>query len=159
MRLSHGFVRGEMLACLYHGWHFASGGRCARIPAHPDLEPPGTIHAEVHGAAERGGVIWAAPGSDPAPPAMPEGLTPVRSLAVDAPEGAVRRALDAGEGAVLDLSAPLPDGAMRLVVVLGSEPGGATMVHALTDAGAPPDRLDALSDWLETARRAAEDAP
>ena len=22
MRLSHGFVRGESLACAYHGWHF-----------------------------------------------------------------------------------------------------------------------------------------
>src|SRR6478609_5295137 len=43
MSLSHGFVRGEALSCIYHGWSYAQGGNCIRIPAHPGLTPPETI--------------------------------------------------------------------------------------------------------------------
>ena len=34
MRLSHGFVRGEALNCIYHGWTYGADGGCTRIPAH-----------------------------------------------------------------------------------------------------------------------------
>ncbi|NVN12987.1 Rieske (2Fe-2S) protein, partial [Nguyenibacter vanlangensis] len=43
MRLSLGFLREGTLACLYHGWRFGPDGRCAHIPAHPELSPPATI--------------------------------------------------------------------------------------------------------------------
>ena len=31
---------GARLECPYHGWRFAAGGRCERIPALPGFEPP-----------------------------------------------------------------------------------------------------------------------
>ena len=34
MRLSLGFVRGNALNCLYHGWQYGAGANCLRIPAH-----------------------------------------------------------------------------------------------------------------------------
>ena len=40
MRLSHGFVRSEKLACIFHGWQYDGAGSCVGIPAHPDLAPP-----------------------------------------------------------------------------------------------------------------------
>jgi phenylpropionate dioxygenase-like ring-hydroxylating dioxygenase large terminal subunit len=40
MRLSHGFVRGETLSCIYHGWVYGTDGGCKHIPAHPALTPP-----------------------------------------------------------------------------------------------------------------------
>ena len=45
MRLSLGFVRGNALNCLYHGWEYSAAGPCVRIPAHPDLAVPPTIRA------------------------------------------------------------------------------------------------------------------
>ncbi len=84
MRLSLGFVRDNALNCLYHGWGYASGGACQRIPAHPDLNVPASIRAGVHAATEAGGMIWTrAGGGEPAPPRI-SGGTPVCSLAVDA---------------------------------------------------------------------------
>ena len=71
MRLSHGFVRGEALSCIYHGWSYAQSGQCQRIPAHPDLEPPEAIRVPVHHATESGGVVWVAlSATTAAPPAL-----------------------------------------------------------------------------------------
>ena len=47
MRLSHGFVRGESLNCIYHGWTYGADGACRRIPAHPEVVPPATIRADA----------------------------------------------------------------------------------------------------------------
>ncbi|MEP3277353.1 MAG: Rieske (2Fe-2S) protein [Stappiaceae bacterium] len=63
MRLSHGFVRGDMLACIYHGWHYGSDGGCKYIPAHPDLEPPSTICTDGFECIEQDGLIWISPES------------------------------------------------------------------------------------------------
>ena len=60
MRLSHGFVRGEALACLYHGWSYDGAGQCTRIPAHPDLVPPAAIRVAGFAVAEAAGMIWVA---------------------------------------------------------------------------------------------------
>ncbi|MEH6728896.1 MAG: Rieske 2Fe-2S domain-containing protein, partial [Hyphomicrobiales bacterium] len=43
MRLSFGFVRGERLSCIYHGWQYGQDGGCRHIPAHPDMTPPASI--------------------------------------------------------------------------------------------------------------------
>ena len=59
MRMSFGFVRGERLACLYHGWEFGAEGRCLRIPAHPRIEVPPTITVWRHGCREAMGMIFA----------------------------------------------------------------------------------------------------
>ncbi len=89
MRLSLGFVRGDTLRCLYHGWAYGENGRCVAIPAHPDLTPPKTICASVHGVAEKYGIIWAnlSPTRTAPLPVLPTeaGWHPVRSLSINRP--------------------------------------------------------------------------
>src|SRR3989338_2212937 len=74
MRLSHGFVRGETLACIYHGWVYGTSGSCIHIPAHPDLVPPATIKAETFLCVEAGGGVWvgAAGGARTPPRGVPD---------------------------------------------------------------------------------------
>src|ERR1700733_6982464 len=88
MRLSFGFVRGNAIACLYHGWQYDAAGRCRYIPAHPDLKVPSTIAATVYESAERLGLVWVSLGGAAAagaPPGDNAATTPVRSLSVQAP--------------------------------------------------------------------------
>jgi phenylpropionate dioxygenase-like ring-hydroxylating dioxygenase large terminal subunit len=84
MRLSFGFVRGDSLNCLYHGWQYGTHASCVRIPAHPGLEVPATIKANAFPAIEAGGMIWTADIAGLAAPILPDS-TPLASLAVDAP--------------------------------------------------------------------------
>ncbi|MEL6837899.1 MAG: Rieske 2Fe-2S domain-containing protein [Pseudomonadota bacterium] len=58
MRLSHGFVRGDTLACIYHGWQYDSDGTCSYTPAHPNLTPPKTICAQTHNCAVQDEIVW-----------------------------------------------------------------------------------------------------
>ncbi len=81
MKLSLGFVRGDRIACLYHGWEYGTDGVCKKIPAHPDLPVPDSITVETFGVKENSGLVWF----------VPEGATvvervlhPVRSMMVDA---------------------------------------------------------------------------
>jgi nitrite reductase/ring-hydroxylating ferredoxin subunit len=85
MRMSFGFVRGDHIACLYHGWRYDTGGQCRYIPAHPDLEVPQTIKVPTFAATERAGIVWMAPeGADAAElSALPETAEAVRSLFLD----------------------------------------------------------------------------
>lgn len=92
MKLSLGFVRGDRIACLYHGWEYGTDGRCQKIPAHPELPVPDSITVGTFGAVESGGLIWLA-AEDSAVEDTP--LQPVRSMMVEAdvrdveaPEGA-----------------------------------------------------------------------
>src|SRR5690242_2290111 len=80
MRLSHGFVRGEALSCIYHGWSYSQAGSCLRIPAHPGLAPPDTIRVATHEVEEAGSVIWVAVGTPASKPPRLDGLIPLRSL-------------------------------------------------------------------------------
>lgn len=87
MRMSFGFVRGDHLACLYHGWQYDTAGQCRHIPAHPDLEVPQTIRMRTFATVERNGIIWAGSSADTEPVLLPDevaNITPVRSLYVDA---------------------------------------------------------------------------
>lgn len=137
MRLSHGFVRGELLSCIYHGWRYDSEGQCRKIPAHPDLEPPAAIRVARFPCAEQDGVIWVArEAPEAAPPALPD-LEPLRSLEICAPPVRVR--------------AEAPEG----LTLLLQETPGATVVHALITPGA--DRVGA-SRALEALRRRVEAA-
>jgi phenylpropionate dioxygenase-like ring-hydroxylating dioxygenase large terminal subunit len=63
---------GARLECPYHGWRFAAGGRCERIPALPGFEPPAGHRAVAFEAIERYGLVWVrlAPGLA-GPPAFP----------------------------------------------------------------------------------------
>ncbi len=91
MRLSFGFVRGNHIACLYHGWAYDTAGQCRAIPAHPDLVVPETIKVATYHAAEADGLIFVhsaqAAEAPPALPTVPEGGRALRSLILDiAPE-------------------------------------------------------------------------
>ena len=154
MRLSHGFVRGEMLSCIYHGWRFDNTGRCRKIPAHPDLEPPETIRAQTIACLESQGVVWIASETpDVAPPDL-GGVVPLRSLTVEAGADTIADVV----GGTLEMSVlrveprgPVP----ALVLLLQGLGPGRTAVHGLVaPAGAEP--LIATSRALEDLRRRAE---
>lgn len=152
MRLSHGFVRGEALSCIYHGWSYGAEGQCLRIPAHPGLAPPDAIRVPVFHAMEADGVVWVAPDAPDAPPPAVEG-TALRSLTVEVAvnwdaagfsvSGAVARGTLSGV-AVTILEQPLPNGRFAL--------------HALASASASPAVLTEVSRDLEALRRQAEGA-
>lgn len=152
MRLSHGFVRGEALSCIYHGWSYGAEGQCLRIPAHPDLAPPEAIRVPVHHAMERGGVVWVTPDASDATPPVVDG-SPLRSLTVEAAvdwaaagfalSGGVARGKLSGI-AVTILVQPLPHGRFAL--------------HALADSTGPTAALVEASRGLEALRRQAEGA-
>lgn len=86
MRLQYGFVDGNRLACRYHGWRFDGDGKCAYIPAHPDMTPPGDFCVPSSPSSETSGLIWTTIGApDGPPPDLSEfrDLTFCRSVAVD----------------------------------------------------------------------------
>jgi nitrite reductase/ring-hydroxylating ferredoxin subunit len=82
MRLSFGFVRGETLNCLYHGWQYGASASCQRIPAHPDLTVPPTIRANAYVSAETGGLILVNFDAEPGPPPVLLAGRPIASLAI-----------------------------------------------------------------------------
>jgi nitrite reductase/ring-hydroxylating ferredoxin subunit len=154
MRLSHGFVRGEMLSCIYHGWRFDGAGRCRKIPAHPDLEPPETIRTQAIACLESQQVVWvAAQTPDVAPPDLGD-VAPLRSFTVEA--GADTIAAVAGGVPERTLLCLEPQGPMpALVLLLQALGAGRTAVHALA-APAAMEALIAASRALEDLRRRAE---
>ncbi|TNC51621.1 Rieske (2Fe-2S) protein [Rubellimicrobium rubrum] len=154
MRLSHGFVRGEMLSCIYHGWRFDGAGRCRKIPAHPDLDPPETIRTQSLACLDAQGVIWIASEAPAVAPPDLGNVVPLRSLTFEAGIDAVA----AMTGEVpdrsllrLDAHGPVPP----LVLLLQALGPGRSAVHALaapTGTGA----LVAASRALEDFRRRTE---
>ena len=161
MRLSHGFVRGDSLACLYHGWQYDSAGLCRYIPAHPDLDPPETIRTETHAVAEAAGVIWVSLSGPVEPAPVSEGLEPLRSLTVRCAEAALRRAV---ADTPFQGEAPVPAGSpgchrlagLDLAILCNPVSAGETGVHVLVDAAATLAQRRALSRWCEAVRRHAE---
>lgn len=132
MRLSLGFVRGERLACLYHGWEYATDAGCRRIPAHPDLVVPPSIRARAFTVAEGGGMIWTSATDVAMPPLA--AAAPVASMAVP---GAAADVLAALAGVALA-------GLQQVEVRLGADAAligwhetgmGRTMLHAVAPAG------------------------
>ena len=94
MRLSYGFVRGNRLTCLYHGWTYDGQGSCAAIPAHPNLTPPRTITTQVYDCVEKAGLRWvASKGTSETVPTFDGDWNAVRSLRVDAGAGEIIAAL------------------------------------------------------------------
>lgn len=86
MKLSFGFVRGDHIACLYHGWQYDTAGRCRYIPAHPDLDVPATITVPVFATVETCGMVWTTTDAEPdraAPPAGAGETLPVTTLYAD----------------------------------------------------------------------------
>ncbi|MFV0383526.1 Rieske 2Fe-2S domain-containing protein [Paracoccus sp. (in: a-proteobacteria)] len=156
MRLSHGFVRGEALSCIYHGWSYDQAGRCRRIPAHPELAPPDTICVPGFAAAESAGVIWVADGpqaSGPVP-GFP-GLTALRVLEFRAGPDAVAAHLGQAGGRVLRLALAGQD---CLLLVQSRSGGACSGVYLLVPEGIGAPQRKALSRAAETLRRACEAA-
>ncbi|AGS24225.1 Rieske 2Fe-2S domain-containing protein [Rhizobium etli] len=152
MRLSHGFVRGEALSCIYHGWSYSPAGGCIRIPAHPDLVPPETIRVAVQQVAESDGIVWIAVGEPAMPPPRLDNLAPIRSLTLDADVAAIEAA--AGEKADADGLIRVAD--CPWVRLLPAEQIGCTLIHLLVEQGrSVADRITA-SRIAEAVRRRAE---
>ncbi|MBL0373586.1 Rieske 2Fe-2S domain-containing protein [Rhizobium sp. KVB221] len=153
MRLSFGFVRGEALSCIYHGWSYAQAGNCVRIPAHPGLTPPDTIRVATHAIEESGGVIWVAEGQPLGQPPRLGGLVPLRSLLAEAGVATIEAA--AGAKADTDgVVAPADNPQVRLL--LYPQGDDQTLVHVLMDGKCDPSERIAASRAAETLRRLAE---
>jgi nitrite reductase/ring-hydroxylating ferredoxin subunit len=156
MRLSHGFVRGEGLSCIYHGWTYGTDGGCRSIPAHPDLVPPAAIRAEALACAEGGGVIWVAAAGEASPLPDLAGLRPLRSLAMVASPAQIAAALPRLRPGSGGLRGTVTTGGAEatLCLLLQDAADGQTMVHALCG---PQDDPVAVSRWLEGLRRGVEE--
>ncbi|MCD2172450.1 Rieske (2Fe-2S) protein [Rhizobium sp. C4] len=166
MRMSFGFVRGDHLACLYHGWQYDTAGQCRHIPAHPQLDVPQTIRMQTFASAERNGIIWAGSTTEADPALLPAeiaGLVPVRSLYADC---TMEKAL-----AIL-AATPLPGvsdapkietisenyisltaGATRLLVAIQSMGDAKLALHLMANEGAP---IAALARYAQALRLALE---
>ncbi|MEX0339316.1 MAG: Rieske 2Fe-2S domain-containing protein [Arenibacterium sp.] len=160
MRLSHGFVRGDRLACLYHGWQYGRDGKCAYIPAHPDLDPPETIGARSYSAIENQGVIWGSVTGDAAHEVGTDGFDPVRSFNVKSSEARVKQtvvvtSLD-GDNVVPVSEMLYQSGTHRFFVLLHPVNPSETLVHLLCDAATSLSERRVLSRWGEALRRNAE---
>lgn len=64
--LSMGTGGGDGISCAYHGLTFGPGGRCVRVPAHPDSKIPDRLHLRDYPAVERYGLVWTCLRPDPA---------------------------------------------------------------------------------------------
>lgn len=153
MRLSFGFVRGERLACLYHGWRYDTEAACTTIPAHPDLTPPRTICANAYGCVETGGFIFVRLSeTDVLPPHLPE-ATPVRSTTILA----TLADLAARLGCDPQSSAGSVEAAIgRLIVALQPIDEGRTCLHVAISGPADAAARRAAAEWSEDIRRRAE---
>jgi len=96
MKLSFGFVRGDHIACLYHGWQYDTAGQCRYIPAHPDIKVPKAIAVQVYRTVEAAGIIWMTPDTaEAASPGDPGEVVPVRSLYLEGSPQSVLAAVEA----------------------------------------------------------------
>lgn len=132
MRLSFGFVRGDHIACLYHGWQYDTAGQCRYIPAHPSLEVPQTIKVPTYFAEERYGIIWATTASEASFPDIDAamGVTPVRSLYVERRADEILAALaKASTSNLVGNVGVLPAGDDRLLVAVQVVSPEKTAVH------------------------------
>lgn len=154
MRLSHGFVRGETLSCIYHGWSYGQNGQCSRIPAHPDLVPPEAIRVATYRVDERNGVVWiAADDADGTPPAF-DTFSPLRSLTTSADAAGIAAAAGNGFDADGVLRTRLDGVAIQLL--LAPLPGPGALIHVLVESNAAiPERIK-VSRAMEIIRRKAE---
>lgn len=142
MRLSFGFVRGDHIACLYHGWQYDTAGQCRHIPAHPELQVSSMIRTRTYPACERRGLIWVRWGETALPEPSDGAATPLRSLYLDA---SAARVLDAFG------AAPAGDGLVR--VRLGGLPVLAALQPLAADCSAAHILIDGPSDAFSSADR------
>jgi len=170
MKMSFGFVRGDHIACLYHGWQYDTAGQCRYIPAHPDLDVPKTIKIPTFGVAEAGGIVWGnfdAEGEDAAPhPDLPEDITPLRTVFADCPAALLVELIPLTP--LDEITPAVKTTAERVIeirlgditLMAGIQPVAEREVALhIVAAGSPPrDQLKRLALWAEQLRRDAEEA-
>lgn len=168
MRLSHGFVRGEALACVYHGWHYDKSATCRYIPAHPELEPPETIKAQVFSSAEKSGLIWVSLDDTLNVPAILNSLIPLRSISyscsVENLKNVISHSKDGTEYFKFDVLEQtndywilqISDHDVGLHLLFQELPNSASKIHALIDKECPSDTKKQISRMFEYWRRVAE---
>jgi len=153
MRLSFGFVRGDTLNCLYHGWQYGPNASCTRIPAHPDLAVPATIRAKAFAATETGGMIMVNLGESNPQPLILAGL-PVASMAIGSDIETVRQ--------LLETTTPVEDvqafetelEGVALTIGWHSSRPGHVMLHAVArDPGTESKAIVALHHLRAAAER------
>ncbi|MER8377110.1 Rieske 2Fe-2S domain-containing protein [Mesorhizobium sp. M1406] len=154
MRLSHGFVRGEALSCIYHGWSYSQAGRCLRIPAHPNLTPPETIRVATRLVEEAGGIVWVADGEPDGKPPLFEDYVPLRSLTARAGRSALSAA--AGTKAAAEGFAWPAPGAPAIRLLTIPQETAETLIHVLVPADCGASGRIAASRAAESLRRMAE---
>lgn len=170
MKMSFGFVRGDHIACLYHGWQYDTAGQCRYIPAHPDLDVPQTIKIPTFGIVEAGGMIWgcfdATDGETPPAPELSGDVTPVVSIFADCPAAllADRIALTPLDGAAPQLAAKgdrlVEIRIADIALTAGLQPiaEGEAALHIVAAGSLPAETLKQLSLWAAQLRRDAEEA-
>lgn len=175
MRLSFGFVRGERLSCIYHGWQYGDGGGCQHIPAHPDMVPPQTICAKTYDCAEVDGLIWVAKDNSVKPELDVHGGAPIRSIVINADAKAIVAwfsslpfpldesiAADAKFQVVqktdtcVDVEGTASHMSRKLIGRLQSVNTNKSVLHIQTDPTASPKLKVLLSRWAEKLRWSAE---
>ncbi len=154
MRLSHGFVRGDALACIYHGWSFGQDGGCQRIPAHPDLEPPKTINTKNQFVKEIDGIIWISGEELPDPPPSAAGYEPLRSITIDADIPALKTVAEMTADDAGFWNATIGGVAVKFLATAQSVKQ--TLLHILIAETADPHTRVAVSRGVETLRKLAE---
>lgn len=132
MRMSFGFVRGERLACIYHGWQFDQAGICRAMPAHPEMEVPENIRIPRYAVAESASLVWIWPGLDEMPPDPPAPIAalPIRSLQIAADAATVQAALAEFPPPAFRTDGP-PSPAPADLPILRSEGGADCLVAAV----------------------------
>ena len=161
MRLSHGFVRGEALACVYHGWHYDKSATCRYIPAHPELEPPETIKATEFLSIEKGGLIWINLEAEAGEPKIPDNLQPIRTLTFRCSQNLIKEAIDERNYKVLkqcdDMwQLELSDMNVQLHLFFQQLPMQHCAVHALLSGDGAVSTRKQISANLENLRTVAE---
>ena len=184
MRLSYGFVRGESLACAYHGWHYNCSGQCHYIPAHPELTPPLSIRPTIFSVTEHAGLLWVGTFSDTQPGSeggsgqsveslteLPHNLHPLRTLSFDCEPGTLISTLtdisspgDPSQKTMIkrvsELTHIISLDAMGTVngvyLVLHTPPSQPMLVHVLVQAKLDVQDRIVVSRWCESLRRQAE---
>ncbi len=72
--LSMGWMEGDELVCMYHGFRYDAAGYCTGIPAHPGAAIPPKLCLKTYPAVERYGLVWTCLSGKPANilPEIPE---------------------------------------------------------------------------------------
>ena len=171
MRLSYGFVRGEALACMYHGWHYGADGKCKYIPAHPDLEPPKTIQIQRYSSFEKNSVIWVSDGRKLDAPEVPAGIFPIRSMELHCSTDVLKNTLDGFTSTSLEgdqiifhvmdekeyvMRVDIPKSNVVLCFVFQTLPNSRCFIHVLSEGKFAPSDKKWISRGLEHLRRTAE---